>query len=138
MNAGVKTILRVIDPSWRYVERVSALLEKALSPGSRVDLDVRLPVLNSRKGKRRQCDVVITTGSPPREMRTIVEVQKRKGKPDITTFDGWVQKMRDVGAQGLICVSEAGYPDSVIEKVNFQIGPTVRLMTLRELESNRI
>nr|WP_320189842.1 hypothetical protein [uncultured Desulfobacter sp.] len=90
--------------------------------------------LNSHKGATRQCDIVIKNGEPPRETISIVEVQDRVSKVDINTFDGWCQKMRDVGAQHLICVSKKGFPSSIIEKA-LRIGPTVRLLTLSELSS---
>jgi len=119
-------------PEWKLVEEVAARLEAALAPHAVVSSNVQLPVLGS--SRRRQCDVVITMGRPPRETVSIVEVQKRKAKPDITTFHGWLQKMREVGAQHLICVSEAGYPASILEEVSQRIGPTVRLLTLSELQ----
>lgn len=82
----------------------------------------------------RQCDIVITYGDAPRQTITIVEVQDRNSKPDITTFHGWIKKMQEVGAQHLICVSALGYPESIINDVAKEFGPTVRLMTLQEFE----
>jgi tetratricopeptide (TPR) repeat protein len=124
------------EPAWRLIERITALLEQSISSTTNVKHDVRLPVLGSPSGRKRQCDVVITSGEKPRETITIVEVQKRNSKPDITTFHGWVEKMREVGAQHLICVSALGYPRSIIEEAN-RIGPTVRLLTLKEIEDMR-
>lgn len=79
-----------------------------------------------------------TQGNPPRQSITIVEVQKRNTKPNIATFDGWVGKMRSVGAQQLMCVSAIGYPQSIIEEVKLKHGPTVRLLTLKELQTIKI
>ena len=121
------------EPRWRYVERVVGLLEKSLDPSATVQHNIKLPVLDSPKDKR-QCDVVITFGQSPRQTVTIVEVQARKKKVGVGTLDGWVAKMREVGAQHLICVSEAGYTDRVAKKVNTIYGPTVRLLTLTELD----
>lgn len=46
--------------------------------------------------------------------------------------------MEDVGANGLICVSQVGFPKSIIEQVENRIGPRVRLVTLRSDDSDRI
>ena len=124
------------EPPWKLIERITALLEKSICSTANVQHNIKLPVLGSPSGRKRQCDVVITAGDSPRETVTIVEVQKRKGKPDITTFHGWLKKMREVGAQHLICVSTRGYPSSIIEEAN-RIGPTVRLLTLKEIEDTR-
>lgn len=123
--------------AWEVNERIAAILEKWLVPNATVRHNVRLPVLGSPTRKMRQCDVVIEYGMVPRSSLTIVEVQKRKSKPSITMFHGWVEKMRQVGAQQLICVSEAGYPESIIEDVANKLGPTVKLMTLREIEQTQ-
>ena len=119
--------------SWQVVEEVAGLLEKSLTPFAEVRRNVKLPVIG--KTRRRQCDVVITYGSPPRQSVTIVEVQKRARKPDINTFHGWCRKMQEVGAQHLICVSMRGYPNSIIDEVATRHGPTVRLLTLNELRN---
>jgi len=107
------------------------MIEQATSPTAVVQHDIKLPVLG--KKRVRQCDVVIRFGKPPRQTIAIVEVQKRGKRPEITTFHGWVQKMREVGAQHLFCVSEAGYPESIVEEVATVLGPTVRLLTLKNL-----
>ncbi len=120
------------NPDWKSAEEIAAVLEEALVPTAKVEHDVRLPVIGKRRS--RQCDVVITYGEHPRQTIAIVEVQKRRRKPEINTFHGWVQKMREVGAQHLICVSALGYPQSIIDEVQTQHGPTVRLLTLEELE----
>ena len=117
--------------SWQVVEDVAGLLEKALTPDAKVKRNVRLPVIG--KTRKRQCDVVITYGAPPRQTVSIVEVQKRARKPDINTFHGWYRKMQEVGAQHLICVSMHGYPKSIIDEVATRYGPTVRLLNLEEL-----
>jgi hypothetical protein len=118
---------------WRIAERLAALLEKSITPDAEVSHNIKLPVLG-RPGRFRQCDVVIKYGRQPRQSIAIVEVQKRSRKPDINTFHGWLRKMQQVGAQQLICVSEAGYPRSIIEEVALSIGPTVTLMTLESFE----
>ena len=124
------------EPEWRLVERVAALLEQALIPTAKVEHNIWLPVLGTRR--KRQCDVVITFGDIPRQTIAIVEVQKRNRKPNINTFHGWVQKMREVGAQHLICVSVLGYPRSIVDEVAQRLGPTIRLMTLTQLEQQII
>lgn len=109
------------------------MIEKALTPEARVEHDVRLP--NLRTGHPCQCDIVIRYGRPPRETTAIVEVQDRTSRVAINDFRGWLKKREDVGAQHLICVSALPFPQSVIDEVKL-IGPTVRLVTLRELERN--
>jgi hypothetical protein len=121
-----------VEPKWRMLERVVSLLERTLDPAATVEHDVRLPDLLT-PGVERQCDVVVTTGPPNRRTRTIVEVQRRGRVVDISHFDAWVAKMRAVGAQHLICVSALGFPVSVKAKA-LQSGPSVRLVTLKELE----
>jgi hypothetical protein len=115
-------------PAWRSAEQLVAIIEKALTPDARVEHNQWLPVVG--EDRMRQCDVVIRYGKPPRDHFVIVEVQARGAKPDINTFGGWVDKMNDISASGLICVSEAGFPDSIINKVATKIGPRVRLVTL--------
>lgn len=123
-------------PKWKLIEEIVAILEKSLTPFAKVEHNVRLPVIG-RSGER-QCDVVIRYGDSPRQFIVIVEVQERKTKPDITTFDGWVAKMRSVGAQRLICVSAVGYPKSIIDEVKLKHGSTVLLLTLEELQTLKI
>ncbi|QQG40557.1 MAG: hypothetical protein HYV37_03240 [Candidatus Levyibacteriota bacterium] len=127
---------KTLKSKWKLIEEIVAILEKSLTPDAKVEHDVWLPVIG-RSGKR-QCDVVITYGKPPQQSITIVEVQKRGTKPEITTFDGWVMKMRKVGAQKLICVSAVGYPKSIIEDVELEYGSTVKLLTLEELKKIKI
>lgn len=119
------------EPKWRTIERVVALLESTLDPSATVEHDSHLPDLLT-PGITRQCDVVVTTGAEFRRTRTIVEVQRRSRAVDIAHFDAWVAKMRAVGAQHLVCVSTTGFPSSVKKKAA-QHGPTVRLVTLKEL-----
>ena len=121
------------NAKWKIVERIVKLLEQSLSPDAKVESNVMLPVLTSNIGAKRQCDVVIWAGKPPRETITIVEVQDRKKNVDVNMFDGWCTKMVEVGAQHLICVSKKGFSARVKEKAQ-QRGPTIRLVKLEELE----
>jgi hypothetical protein len=118
---------------WKKAENIAALIEKTISPDAHVQTNVQLPVLGT--SRTRQCDVAIYFGNPPRQTIAIVEVQKRKRKPDITTFHGWLRKMQEVGAQQLFCVSALGYPKSIIDDVQSRIGPTVKLLTMEDLDS---
>lgn len=122
---------------WIELEHLVKLIEKSISPDSIVDHDVKLPVLNSQSGAKSQCDIVIRSGKPPRETITIVEVQKRNKRVDINDFRGWFQKVEDVGAQHLICVSRHDFPKSIKEKAFFS-GNKVRLVTLQKLEVENI
>ena len=123
---------------WKDAEKIAALFEKAITPTAKVEHDKRLPVIGKPNRIPRQCDVVITFGKSPRNTRAIVEVQKRNNKPNIIEFHGWLKKMREVGAQQLICVSTKGFPKSIKDEVAEDIGPTVILMKLDELEENKI
>jgi hypothetical protein len=116
-------------PRWRFIERTVAVLEKFITPGARVQLDIKLPVLGGKR--RRQCDVVVWTGTAPRETLTIVEVQDRRRPVGIEVFDGWCRKRERLGAQHLICVSAKGFTKGVQEDAARQ-GGTVRLVTLTE------
>lgn len=123
------------EPQWKTVERVVALLEKSLAPGARVRHNVKLPCLTT--GHEEQCDVVIEMGQEPRITRTIVEVQKRNERVKPNDFRGWCQKLRDVGAHRLICVSAKPFPRSIKDKVAKELGPTVLLVRLEALEAKQ-
>lgn len=122
------------EPRWKLVERVVALLERTVTPGARVEHDVQVPNLRV-PGRTCQCDVVVRSGAPPRETITIVEVQRRGRHVEANMFRGWCEKLEQVGAQHLICVSATGFSQTIIEDARTR-GPTVRLVTLRELERN--
>lgn len=126
-----------MEKDWLSKEKIVSIIEKSISPNSIVQHNVRLIDLTSKKEKKRQCDIVIKSGTPNRQTTTIVEVQSRGCKFNINIFQGLVQKMRDVGAQHLICVSTKGFPDSIIEKAK-ELGNTVRLIKLNENEPEKI
>jgi hypothetical protein len=111
------------------LELVVAAIEKALEPSCVVKHDQYLPVLTSFEGHKRQCDVVICSGSERRPILTIVEVQDRNSPVNVGTYDGWVSKRDEVGANQLICVSRKPFPKSVIEKSRQQ-GTRVALIEL--------
>lgn len=127
--------MRKEQSKWRLTEKVVVLLEKSLTPDSNIEHDVELPDLTG-DSDTRQCDIIIRSGRYPRETITLVEVQDRTKKFDITFFDGLYEKMKKIGAQHLICVSTKGFPKSIVNRAN-RIGPTVRLVTLRELKENK-
>ena len=119
------------------LEKIVEIIERSISPSSKIEQNVFLPVLTSQHGHTAQCDIVIRSGTPPRETLTIVEVQDRNSKVDINTFRGWLNKIDDVGAQHLICVSRKEFPESIKEKVN-QSGTKVFLVTLKDLSPEDI
>ena len=104
------------NKDWKFFEEIVTILEGKINKESNVVQNVNLPVIDSPSNRVRQCDVVIYTGNAPRQTMTIVEVQKRGSKPDINTFNGWLEKMKEVGAQHLLCVSQQGFPASIQEK----------------------
>lgn len=122
---------------WLTTEKLVQLIEKSLSPESSVEHNVKLPDLTSNSKVKRQCDIVIKTGHSPRETITIVEVQSRTSKFNITFFQGLIQKMRDVGAQHLICVSTQGFTKSIKEKAR-ELGGSVRLVKLTKSDTTSL
>lgn len=124
------------DAPGKLKEKVVTILERHIDQSARVFCDVLLSVVAHPEMEPRQIDVLIETGTRARPTRTIVEVQDRKSKPQLTEFDGWLKKMEDVGAQHLMCVTNAGYTKTILEKAANR-GPTVRLFTLEQLEESR-
>lgn len=117
---------------WALQERVVALIEKAIDPDATITRNVFLP--NLVTGKKRQCDIVIEVGKPPRVTTTLVEVQKRKSRVKISDISNWWEKKKQLGAQHIICVSELAFPKSAIDQVEQVYGPSMRLVRLSNLE----
>lgn len=120
-----------------FLERLVEAIERSLAPDSIIERNVRLPILASKSGATAQCDIVIRTGKPPRQTITIMEVQDRQTPVDINEFRGWQQKLHDVGAQHLYCVSRKPFPQSIKEKAALS-GNSVKLITLSELDVEQI
>ena len=120
-----------------FLERLVQVIEQSLAPGSIVERNIKLPVLNSKSGRTAQCDVIIRTGLPPRETITIIEVQDRLAPVDINDFRGWLEKLEEVGAQHLYCVSRKPFPESIKENAT-ESGNKVKLVTLAEIDSDQI
>lgn len=116
---------------WRELERLVELLERVLDRSATVEHDVRIPDLNT--GTLRQFDVLVRSGGP-RPMLVVVEVQKRGKKVGIDQMEQWVAKARAVGANRLMCVSEAGYTDTAAVDIARKYGPFVLPFTLKEVE----
>ena len=114
------------------LEIIVSMIEKSISPDSTVGQNIFLPVLNSRSNRMRQCDVVITSGSNARKTVTLVEVQDRTSKVSIGTFCDWLEKLKEVGANHLICISRLEFPESIKEKAMLE-GNRVLLIHLKEL-----
>jgi hypothetical protein len=123
------------NSDWLTIERLVQILEKSIAPDSSVEHNVKLSDLSSSSNGKRQCDIVIRTGLPPRQTITIVEVQSRKSKFNLTIFQGLIKKMQDVGAQHLICVSTTGFTKTIKEKA-MQLGGTVRLVLLTKNDTS--
>ncbi len=120
-----------------YFEEIVALLERSIDPSARVEHDVHLPILNSKNGDTRQCDIVIRTGIDARETITIVEVQNRNRKPTPNDVGGWIDKLNEVGADKLICVSKKGFSKSVKDRARRSNGK-VRLVQLSKIPKEKI
>lgn len=121
----------------KYFEEIVELIEQSIDPSAKVERDVQMPILNSQNEDTRQCDIVITTGKIPRQTITIVEVQNRSKKPTPNDVGGWIDKLNEVGAQHLICVSRKGFSKSVKERAK-RSGEKVRLIKLSEVARDKI
>lgn len=119
------------------LEHLVRFIEQSITPGSTVEHNVNLPVIGSSGNRTRQCDVIIRTGQKPRETITIVEVQDRIARTEINEFGGWLNKLEQVGAQHLICVSRHEFPSSIKEEA-VKLGNTVRLITLKEIPAESL
>jgi hypothetical protein len=116
-----------------FLETLVQVIEQSLMPDAVVERNVQLPILNSGTGETAQCDIVIRTGSKPRQTVTIVEVQDRNRAVEINDFRGWLSKMNAVGAQHLYCVSRKEFPRSIKEQAALT-GHTVKLIPLKEID----
>jgi hypothetical protein len=121
----------------KELEQLIHLISKSIEPGASIEHNVFLPVLNSPSNRKRQCDVVIRSGPKHRKTLTIIEIQDRTSKVDINTFNGWLSKLEEVGAQHLICVSRLEFPESIKEKALLS-GHKVKLITLKEISEDKI
>lgn len=115
----------------KQMELLVQLIERSISPDSVVEHDINLPILNSPSGTTAQCDIVIRSGKEPRQTITIIETQDRGSKVKINEFRGWKQKLEDVGAQHLICVSRHEFSKSIKEQASLS-GNSIILITLKE------
>jgi len=79
---------------WLTIEKLVQLIEKSISPESLVEHNIFLPDLTSRSNAKRQCDIVIKSGKPPRQTLTIVEVQS---------------EVMEAGTQGALWGSASGF-----------------------------
>lgn len=121
----------------KQFEHLIHLIERTITPRSIVEHNVGMPILNSRSGATTQCDIVIRSGTKPRQTITIVEVQDRSSKVKPNDFRGWKQKLKDVGAQHLLCVSRQEFPGSIKEQATLS-GGSIILMTLKEADPQSI
>ncbi|HUM52139.1 MAG TPA: hypothetical protein PK431_10000 [Chitinophagales bacterium] len=117
----------------KYLEQIVHLIEKSISPDAIVLHDVQMPILNSQIGATRQCDIVIKSGIFPRETITIVEVQDRNRSVELNDFSGWITKIKDIGAQHLICVSNHEFSATIKEQAEL-LGNKIRLMKIDTLK----
>ena len=121
----------------KYLEQLVELIEKSIDSNASIERDVQMPLLNSKGGYKTQCDIVITKGVSPRLTKTIIEVQDRNSKVKPNDFRGWVQKLEEIGAQHLICVSKQEFPESIKEKARCS-GNKVSLINISNLDIDEI
>lgn len=120
------------QPRWKQFEKIIAAIEKAMAPTAIVEHDVRLPSLST--GHPVQIDVLISSGTPPRQTRAMLEIQDRSRPVEVNEFRGWVQKKQDTGVEQLFVVSRHDFPQSVVDAVRKQLGPCVKLLTFKDVE----
>lgn len=113
------------------LERVVELLERSLDPAARIKQNVPMPVLSSQIGATVHCDVVVWSHQGAREFITIIEVQDRTRQMLPNDVRGFVEKMKDVGAQRVVCVSKMDFSKSVKEKAA-QSGGTLILIVVND------
>jgi hypothetical protein len=121
----------------KELELLINLIQKHIEPDAVVEHDVHLPVIGSASGRTRQCDIVITSGPKHRKTITIIEAQDRTSQVEINTFNGWLGKLDEIGAQHLICVSRLEYPESIKEKA-ISLGNKVKLINLKDADPTEI
>ena len=119
-------------PKWKLAEHAVKLLEESLDPHAQVTHNEWL--IEAVTKNRRQCDVVIRSSSPGYPRLTIVEVQDRAKKVDISFLEGWISKADKLDADCLVCVSVMGFTDSAEREASLH-GDKIRLMTLCDTES---
>lgn len=126
-----------MEKDGKDLEKLVQLINMSIEPDSAVEHNVFLPVIGSPSKRTRQCDIVITSGPKHRQTITLIEVQDRTSKVDINTFNGWLDKLNEVGAQHLVCVSRLEFAESIKEKALLS-GNKVKLITMREIDKNGV
>ena len=115
----------------KYLEKIVALIEKSIDPSAVVEHDVDMPILTSKEGCTTQCDVVIWSGQKPRQFVTICEVQDRGSQMLPQDVRGFIEKMNEVGAQRVICISRKEFSKSNKERAAHSGGSLI-LITIKD------
>ncbi len=125
----------MVEPEWKTVEWLVALLEKFLNPEeSSVTTNERIPVLGKPSRERKEFDVVIRQRVGPRTHMIVFEIQNRSRRIGIDSLDKWLKKMESVGANKLVCVSTKGYTKDAISAAKEEYGGRVDLLTFNDLK----
>ena len=122
---------------WRTHEEISGLFERAINPGSTINVSTPRDRTDIT-GARRQLDVEILTGAGARQTRSIVEVQKRKQKVGINDYEGWIEKKRKLNAALLIGVSEQGFTDEALKAAQHSNPYDVKLGLLQIVDARDV
>jgi hypothetical protein len=64
-----------ISKDWEITEIIVTIVERQIRPSAVIRRDVNLPVIGSKTGKTRQCDIVIEEGYDARKTILIIEAQ---------------------------------------------------------------
>ena len=123
--------------AWLTHEQISGLFERALNPGSTVNVSTARDRPDIT-GALRQLDVEIISGEENRQTRSIVEVQKRKQKVGIGVYEGWISKKRKLNAALLIGVSEKGFTRDVVKAATHDNPNDVKLGLLQIVEADDV
>jgi hypothetical protein len=101
------------DPKWRKFEKVIAGIQKFSEMGATVIHDDRIKGKNSKR--MRQIDVSVRFNQGLSEYLLIVECKLAKRKVSLEKIESLITKMRDVGADRAIMVTNHGYQVGAIE-----------------------
>jgi hypothetical protein len=101
------------DPKWRKFEKVTAGVQKFTEMGATVIHDDRIRGKNSKR--LRQIDVSVRFKQGLSDYLLIVECKLAKRKVSLEKIESLITKMRDVGADRAIMVTNHGYQVGAIE-----------------------
>lgn len=95
------------DPKWRIFERVIAGIQKLTDLGATVIHNDR--IRGTTTGRMRQIDVSVRFNQGQSQYLVIVECKRSKRKISVDKVEALITKMRDVGGDRALMVTNTGY-----------------------------